>query len=76
MKRQHLVYVSANDPDYFVITPTHQAHQAHVDFYWSASDDQLTLVPQERTKQILGRTKKSDSAEAPIDACGPFCHAA
>ncbi|MEQ8228041.1 MAG: hypothetical protein RIA64_08140 [Rhodospirillales bacterium] len=76
MKRQHLVYVSTNDPDYFVITPTHLAHQAHVDFYWSASDDQLTLVPRERTKQILERIEKWDSAEAPIDACGPCCHAA
>ena len=35
MHRQLLVYVSSLDPDYFVVTPPHLAHQAHVDFYWT-----------------------------------------
>ena len=53
MKHQMLVYVSRNDPGCFVITPPHLARQAHADFYWSASDDRLDLVPVERAHQIL-----------------------
>ncbi len=76
MRPQLLVYVSRNDPDYFVITPTHLAHQAHVDFYWSASDDQLSLVPRERAREVLKQFGCQDATVAEIDESGPFCHAA
>ncbi|MEQ9558701.1 MAG: hypothetical protein RIG67_23245 [Rhodospirillales bacterium] len=76
MRPQLLVYVSHNDPECFVITPTHLAHQAHVDFYWSASDDQLSLVPRERARAVLERVGCQDADTAMIDESGPFCHAA
>ncbi|MEQ8807211.1 MAG: hypothetical protein RLN77_04755 [Rhodospirillales bacterium] len=76
MNPQLLVYVSRTDPECFVITPTHLAHQAHVDFYWSASDDQLSLVPRERAGEVLERVGCDDDAAMVIDQSGPFCHAA
>ena len=76
MQRQLLVYVSQNDPEHFVVTPSHLAHQAHADFYWSASGDRLTLVPRERAKDILERINQSDTVTTYIDESGPYCHAA
>ncbi|MCF3629494.1 hypothetical protein RJ527_18655 [Thalassospiraceae bacterium LMO-SO8] len=76
MRPQLLVYVSRNDPECFVVTPTHLAHQAHVDFYWSASDDQLSLVPRERAREVLERLGCQDAEVSAIDESGPFCHAA
>lgn len=75
MQRQLLVYVSRNDPDFFVVTPPHLAHQAHVDFYWSASDDSLTQVPKSRAGEILAQVR-SDNAGPAFDESGTCCHAA
>ncbi|MAO55082.1 MAG: hypothetical protein CMM61_05225 [Rhodospirillaceae bacterium] len=75
MHRQLLVYVSSLDPDYFVVTPPHLAHQAHVDFYWSASDDHLTQVPKGRAREILAQVR-SDDADPALDWSGTCCHAA
>jgi len=46
--KPHLAYVSRNDPDYFIVAPTHLDHQALADFYWSASDDGISLAPRPR----------------------------
>ena len=75
MHRQLLVYVSNLNPDYFVVTPPHLAHQAHVDFYWSASDDHLTQVPKGRACEILARVRSGD-ADPAFDETGTCCHAA
>jgi hypothetical protein len=75
MKHQLLVYVSQNDPEFFVVTPAHLAHQAHADFYWSASDDRLSLVPRAQAAEILARLDVNEDSIL-ADETGPFCHAA
>lgn len=76
MRQQLLVYVSRNDPTCYVVTPTHLAHQAHADFYWSASDDRLSLVPLDRAKEVLESLGYQSTDGLSIDESGPFCHAA